>query len=81
MELTKSKLNQILKKYKHKLEQHDKEWEEICQKYRKKSTENEILSPTIYDHESHSSKGSQLFRELVNEFEKYEVFPKKNKKI
>jgi len=30
MELTKTKLNKILKKYRVKLEQHNKEWEELC---------------------------------------------------
>lgn len=30
MELTKTKLNKILKKYKEKLEQHENEWKAIC---------------------------------------------------
>lgn len=32
MELTKTKLNKILKKYRVKLEQQNKEWEDLCAK-------------------------------------------------
>jgi len=78
-ELTKTKLNKILKKYRAKLEQHDKEWEELCNKLRLQSTETEKALPTIYQHERYNSKGAQLFRELMNEFEGYEVFPKNKK--
>jgi hypothetical protein len=81
MELTKTKLNKILKKYKIKLEQHNKEWDDLC---RKKCTrkdlgngEFEMTMPSIYDHEKHNSKGAQLFKDLMTEFENYEVFPKK----
>lgn len=79
MELTKSKLNKILKKYKTKLEQHDKEWEGMCQnKCKSKIVGNKICltTPSIYDHEHHNSKGNKLFKELMKEFEGYEVFSK-----
>lgn len=80
MELTKTKLNKILKKYRLKLEQHNKEWEQICKKKCKSETIGEhisITAPNIYDHERHNSKGAQLFKDLMAEFERYEVFPKK----
>lgn len=83
MELTKTKLNKILKKYRIKLEQHNKEWEEVCRK--KCSTKDigndqfEMTMPSIYDHERHNSKGATLFKDLMAEFENYEVFPKKQK--
>lgn len=80
MELTKTKLNNILKKYRKKLEDHEQEWIEICKKARMSSTDDYIVLPTIYDHEHHNSKGNQLFISLMKEFEKYEVFPKKDKK-
>lgn len=78
MELTKTKLNKILKRYRVKLEQHEKEWQETCRKARLKSTETHIALPTIYEFESHNSKGNQLFKALMEEFEGCEVFPKKN---
>lgn len=77
MELTKTKLNNILKKYRRKLEDHEKEWIETCKRARLKSTETHISMPTIYDHESYNSKGNQLFKSLMKEFEKYEIFPNK----
>jgi hypothetical protein len=33
-------------------------------------------TPSIYDHEKHNSKGAQLFKALMKEFEGYEVFTK-----
>lgn len=80
MELTKTKLNNILKKYRAKLEQHDKEWEELCRKKCKTETVGDkiiMTMPNIYDHEQHNSKGANLFKALMKEFEGYEVFPKK----
>jgi len=83
MELTKTKLHKILKKYKIKLEQHNKEWKDLCAKKCKQTDlgneQFEITMPSIYDHESHNSKGAQLFKDLMSEFENYEVFPKKQK--
>lgn len=82
MELTKSKLKKILKKYKVKLEQHNQQWEELCRKKCTRRFEGDqviLTAPTIYDHESHNAKGSQLFKDLMKEFEGYEVFPKKGK--
>ena len=79
MELTKTKLHKILKKYRAELETHEKSWVSVCRKARQNSTETQIALPSIYDHESHNSKGNQLFKELIKEFEGYEVFPKKNK--
>ena len=83
MELTKTKLNKILKKYKVKLDQHNKEWEEVCRKKCTRKDEGEhiiMTTPSIYDHEKHNSKGAKLFKDLMQEFEGYEVFPKKQKK-
>lgn len=80
MELTKTKLNNILKKYKLKLDQHNKEWEQICkQKMKREIVDDKIIitTPSIYDHEQHNSKGAQLFKDIMTEFENYEVFPKK----
>jgi hypothetical protein len=83
MELTKTKLHNILKKYRIKLEQHDKEWQELCAKIRRENpikTDGEkiqIVTPSIYDHEQHNAKGAKLFKDLMKEFEGYEVFPKK----
>jgi len=81
MELSKTKLNKILKKYRLKLESHDKKWQDTCSKLMKqKDLEGDRFSidiPTIYDHEKHNSEGNQLFKELMAEFEGYEVFPKK----
>ncbi len=82
MELTKTKLNKILKKYKVKLDQHNKAWDDLCK--RKCKSENVgdkivMTTPSIYDHESHNSKGATLFKDLMAEFEGYEVFPKKQK--
>lgn len=79
MELTKTKLNKILKKYREKLEQHEKEWRETCHKIMKNNSEKGIVLPSIYTHEAHNSKGAQLFKDLMNEFKNYEVFPKKKK--
>ena len=82
MELTKTKLNKILKKYKVKLDQHNKEWEEVCRKKCTRKDEDEhivMTTPSIYDHEAHNSKGAKLFKDLMQEFEGYEVFPKKEK--
>ena len=82
MELTKSKLNKILKKYRLKLKQLDNEWEFICSKKCRTEVDGDKLNvymPTIYDHQKHTSKGHQLFKDLMAEFEDYEVFPKKNR--
>jgi CTP:phosphocholine cytidylyltransferase-like protein len=83
MELTKTKLNKILKKYRIKLEQHNKEWKDLCAKKCKQidlgNGQFEMTMPSIYDHESHNSKGATLFKDLMAEFENYEVFPKKQK--
>lgn len=83
MELTKTKLNKILKKYRIKLEQHNESWDALCKKkYKRKDLGNgqfEMTTPSIYDHESHNSKGASLFKDLMTEFENYEVFPKKQK--
>ena len=82
MELTKTKLNKILKKYKVKLDQHNKEWEEVCRKKCTRKDEGEhiiMTTPSIYDHEKHNSKGATLFKDLMQEFEGYEVFLKKQK--
>jgi CTP:phosphocholine cytidylyltransferase-like protein len=84
MELTKTKLNKILKKYRMKLEQHNKEWEEVCRKKCKREDIGDktiLTTPSIYDHERHNSKGAQLFKNLMKEFEGYEVFPKNNKRV
>lgn len=81
MELTKTKLNKILKKYRIKLEQHEQEWKDTCHKIIKdNSEENGMVLPSIYVHEAHNSKGSKLFKDLMQEFEGYEVFPKKKKR-
>jgi hypothetical protein len=81
MELTKTKLHKILKNYKVKLEQLDKEWEAICRKAGKNdiTTETHITRHFPSDRESltHALKGHKLFKDLMNEFECYEVFPKK----
>ncbi len=80
MELTKSKLNKILKKYRAKLNLHNREWEELCRRKCKRAFEGDkvvITTPSIYDHEQHNSKGAKLFKDLMAEFEGYEVFPKK----
>jgi len=84
MELTKTKLNKILKKYRMKLERHNKEWEELCRKKCKREDVGDkivMTTPSIYDHERHNSKGSQLFKDLMKEFEGYEVFPKNGKRV
>lgn len=77
MELTKTKLHNILKKYRIKLEQHNKEWTEICRKTSLKNTNDFIVTPSIYEHEQHNAKGAQLFKDLMKEFDNYEIFPKK----
>jgi len=83
MELTKTKLNKILKNYKVKLERHNKEWEEICHKAGKDDiiTETHITRhyPSERERLNHTLKGDKLFRDLMKEFEGYEVFPKKTK--
>lgn len=82
MELTKSKLNKILKKYRHKLEQYDRGWEELCRKKMKREVRGDkiiVTTPSIYDHESYNYKGAELFRQFVKEFDGYEVFNKKEK--
>ena len=82
MELTKSKLNKIIKKYRIKLEQHNKEWEELCRKKCKREDIGDkivLTIPSIYDHERHNSKGATLFKDLMKEFEGYEVFVKNGK--
>jgi len=75
-ELTKTKLHKILKKYRAKLEQHEKSWQDVCSRKMKK-VKGGITLPSIYDHEKHNSKGNQLFKELMAEFDGYDVFPKK----
>ena len=81
MELSKTKLNKILKKYRVKLEQHNKAWDELCKKKCKRTDlgngQFEMTMPNIYDHENHNARGSQLFKDLMAEFEDYEIFPKK----
>lgn len=83
MELTKTRLHKILKNYKVKLEQLNKDWESTCRKVGKNdiTTETHITRHFPSDRESlnHALKGSKLFRDLMNEFENYEVFPKKSK--
>lgn len=82
MELTKSKLNKILKKYRIKLEQYNKDWEELCRKKCKHENIGDkivMTTPTIYDHEKHNSRGAQLFKNLMAEFEDYDIFPKNKK--
>jgi hypothetical protein len=84
MELTKTKLNKILKKYKFELEKYNKEWEDLCKKKCKSEVVGDkivMVTPSIYDHEKHNSKGAQLFKSLMKEFENYEVFPKKEKNL
>lgn len=85
-ELSKTKLNKILKKYRQKLEDHDKEWKSICakamSKFRNQDPESKdiiIAGPTLAQHERHNSKGFQLFKEMMAELEPYDVFPKKEK--
>lgn len=82
-ELSKTKLNKILKKYRTKLELHDQEWKDLCKKVTKRTDlgngQFSTTMPSIYDHERHNSKGAKLFRDLMTEFENYEVFPKKQK--
>ncbi len=78
-ELTKTKLHKILKEYRFKLEQHNKEWEEVCRKKCKHEEVGEyikITTPSIYDHERHAIKGDKLFKDLMKEFDGYEVFNK-----
>ncbi len=62
MDLTKTKMNNIIKKYKKKFEQHEKEWVYICKMARKKNG-----LPTVYEHERYNSKGNQLFKALIND--------------
>jgi len=83
MELTKTKLHKILKKYNQKLERHNQDWKDLCEKLPKNKDNGDgtfmYSMPSIYDHERHHSKGSQLFKDIMAEFENYEVFPKKQK--
>jgi len=83
MELSKTKLNKILKKYKDKLEQHEKEWTEICRKAGKNdiTTETHITRHFPSDRQTltYVLKGDKLFKDLMKEFDSYEVFPKKIK--
>lgn len=83
MELSKTKLNKILKKYKVKLEQHENEWKELCRKASKNdvTTETHIerYSPSERQTLTHVLKGDKLFKDLMKEFDSYEVFPKKVK--
>ena len=84
MELTKTKLNNILKKYRFLLEQHNKEWKKLCINKCKHEVEGEhiiIATPSICDQEIHNSVGAKLFKDLMKEFDGYEVFPKKNKSV
>lgn len=81
-ELTKNKLNSILKKYRAKLEQYNKEWEEVCRKKITRRIEGDKLimtTPSIHDHEKHNSKGAKLFKDLMKEFDGYEIFTKPTK--
>jgi hypothetical protein len=78
-ELTKTKLHNILKKYRAKLDQHNKEWESVCRKKCKRVIEGDRISvttPSIYECNEHTSKGDRLFKALIAEFDEYEVFPK-----
>lgn len=81
MELTKSKLHKILKKYRTKLIQHNNEWKELCDNCKRedKGDKRIILGPSIYDHERYNSKGNKLFSDIMSEFEQYDVFPKNKK--
>ena len=83
MELSKTKLNKILKKYKEKLEQHENEWKGICKKAGKNdiTTETHITRHFPSDRQTltHVLKGDKLFKDLMKEFDGYEVFPKKVK--
>lgn len=80
MELSKTKLNKILKKYKVRLEQHEEEWKSICRKAGKNdiTTETHVTRHFPSERESltHALKGDKLFKELMKEFESYDVFPK-----
>lgn len=83
MELTKTKLNNILKKYSIKLDQYNKEWDDLCRQKSKTTTRGIkviVATPTIFDHEQHASKGAQLFKDLMSELGQYHVFPEKNGK-
>lgn len=79
-ELTRTKLNNILRKYKQRLATHEKEWEDLCAKYHSKNIkENSIFhTPSIFEHQSHTSAGDKLFRNIMAGFAEYDVFPKKN---
>lgn len=83
MELSKTKLNKILKNYKVKLEQHNNQWQSICRKAAKNdiTTETHITRHFPSDKETltHVLKGDKLFKDLMKEFDSYEVFPKKVK--
>jgi hypothetical protein len=81
MELTKTKMHNILKKYRAAREQLNKDWSDTCRRVNMRSTETHIALPSIYEFEAQSSKGSALFINLMKEFDGYEVFPKKNNKI
>ena len=83
MELSKTKLNKIIKKYKEKLEQHENEWKVICKKAGKNdiTTETHITRHFPSDRQTltHVLKGDKLFKDLMKEFDSYEVLPKKVK--
>lgn len=79
-ELTRTKLNNILKKYKQRLATHEKEWEDLCAKYHSKNIKEKSIfyTPSIFEHQSHTSAGDKLFKNIMAEFEEYYVFHKKN---
>ncbi|MFA6889284.1 MAG: hypothetical protein WC254_07355 [Candidatus Woesearchaeota archaeon] len=80
MELTKTKLHNILKKYKAKRDDLDKEWKELCKKKCKtENVDNKVIftTPTLLDHEQYNAKGNKLFHDLIEEFDGYDIFPKK----
>ena len=79
MELTKTKLHKIIKRYNSILEQHNKNWSDICKKASLKNTENEFWTPNIYEYQEHTSKGQGYFQNLMEELNKYEVFPANTK--
>lgn len=70
-ELTKTKLNKILKQYRVKLEKFNNEWDQVCKNARLRED-----LPSIYEHEHHNAKGAKLFKDLMAEFDNYEVFVK-----
>ena len=81
MELTKSKLHKILKKYRKLQQQHKDSWEDSQKRIRAASGEVPHINERAYMSESYDYqlKGNRLFQSLMEEFEGYEVFPKKQK--